>query len=78
MVTFAGLDFNTPDSLVQGYLIKFGGKLLSNEVIYSKYGDGPIKGMFNGERRYQVEFQDGSTPMGTFHYLDGARFKGKS
>ena len=75
VVTVIGLDFNTPDTLVQGYIEKFGGKMVSHEVIYGKYGDGPMRGMFNGERRYNVEFKDGARPMGTFHFLDGAKVR---
>ena len=75
MVTVAGLDFNTPDSLVQDYITKFGGKVLSQDVIYSKYGEGPLKGIFNGERKYQVEFAEGAKHMGTYHFLDGAKVR---
>ena len=73
VVTVSGLDFNTPDTLVQGYIGKFGGKLVSQEVIYGKHGDGPLKGVFNGDRKYNVEFQDSARPMGTYHFLDGAK-----
>ena len=75
IVTVSGLDFNTPDSLVQGYLEKFGGNLVSQEVIYARHGDGPLKGAFNGERKYNIEFPDTARPMGTFHFLDGAKVK---
>ena len=34
-VTVAGLGFNTPDSLVQEYITKFGGKLVFKNVYYS-------------------------------------------
>ena len=63
-VTVAGLDFNTPDSLVKGYIEKFGGKIVNQEVIYGKHGDGPLKGVFNGERKYNVEFIESAKSMG--------------
>ena len=56
-VTVAGLVFNTPDSLITGYIEKFGGKLVSQEIIYAKHGDG-----------YNVEFSDSAVPMGTYHF----------
>ena len=74
-VTVSGLDFNTPDSLVTGYIEKFGGKIVNSEVIYAKHGEGPLKGVYNGDRKYNVEFSESATPMGTFHYLDGARVR---
>ena len=74
-VTVAGLNFNTPDSLITGYIEKFGGKLVSQEVIYAKHGDGPLKGFFNGDRKYNVEFSDSAVPMGTYHFLDGAKVR---
>ena len=74
-VTFAGLDFNTPDTLVQEYISKFGGKLVSKGVIYAKHGEGPFKGKFNGDRKYQVDFTSATTSMGTYHYLDGERIR---
>ena len=75
VVTVSGLDFNTPDTLVQGYIEKFGGKLVTREVIYGKHGDGPLQGVFNGDRKYNVEFPDSARPMGTYHFLDGARVR---
>ena len=74
-MTVSGLDFNTPDTLVKCYIGKFGGKLVSQEVIYGKHGDGPLKSFFNGERKYNVEFKDSAKPMGTYHFLDGAKVR---
>ena len=74
-VTVTGLDFNTPDSLVQEYITKFGGKLITNDVIYGKYGEGPFKGKINGVRKYQVDFSEAKLQMGTFHILDGQKVK---
>ena len=75
VVTVSGLDFNTPDSLVKGYIEKFGGKLVNQEVIYGKHGDGPLQGGFNGDRKYNVEFSDSAKSMGTYHFLDGAKVR---
>ena len=74
-VTVTGLDFNTPDSLVQEYITKFGGKLVTKEVIYGKYGVGPFQGKLNGTRKYQVDFSEAKLRMGTFHILDGQKVK---
>ena len=41
VVTIHGLDFNTPDTFVFQYLSKFG-RVVSQNVIYSKYTDGPF------------------------------------
>ena len=75
VVTVSGLDFNTPDSLIREYIEKFGGKFVSSETIYGKHGDGPLKGVFNGDRKYNVEFIDPSKPMGTYHFIDGAKVR---
>ena len=74
-VTVAGLDFNTPDSLVYEYIQKFGGVITSKSVIYSRYAEGPFKGKFNGERKYEVDFTHAKMKMGTYHYLDGCRVR---
>ena len=74
-VTVTGLDFNTPDSLVQEYITKFGGKLVTKEVIYEKYGVGLFQGKVNGTRKYQVDFSEAKLQMGTFHILDGQKVK---
>ena len=73
-VTISGLDFNTPDTFVFNYLSKFG-KLMNQSVIYSKFTEGPFRGKFNGERKYNVDFSDSSRPMGTFHIIDGAKVR---
>ena len=72
-VTFSGLNWNTPDSLVIEYIKKFGGQLVTDQVIYGKHGEGPMRGKKNGERKYQVMFE--GHQMGTFHFLDGERVK---
>ena len=75
MVTIQGLNFNTPDGLVMEYIRKFGGELVSQDVVYRKYKEGLLAGKYTGDRQYRVEFGDSSKKMGTFHYLDGARIK---
>ena len=72
-LTVSGLDFNTPDSLIFEYIQKFGATIVSNNVVYSKYNEGPFKGKYNGERKYSVNFTNGN--MGTYHFLDGAKIK---
>ena len=74
-VTVSGLHFNTPDTLVQEYITKFGGVLVSKNVIYGRHGEGPFKGKVNGDRKYQVDFSTATHAMGTFHFLDGERIK---
>ena len=74
-VTVTGLGFNTPDSLVQEYICKFGGKLVTKDVIYVKYGAGPFQGKLNGARKYMVDFTEAKLQMGTFHILDGKKVK---
>ena len=65
------LDFNTPDSLVIDYLNKHG-RVMNDKVIYEKDRDGPFKGLFNGNRKYLVDFTKG-TNAGSYHILDGAK-----
>ena len=74
-VTITGLGFNTPDSLIQEYITKFGGKMVTEDVIYEKHGAGPFQGRWNGTRKYQVDFSETKLQMGTFHILDGKKAK---
>ena len=74
-VTVTGLGFNTPDSLVQEYIVKFGGKLVTMDVIYEKYCAGPFQGKLNGGRKNNVVFTESEVKMGTFHILDGRKLK---
>ena len=71
-VTISGLDFNTPDTFVIDYLNKFG-VVKNKSVIYTRFESGPFKGKFTGERKYQVDFSDSSTHMGTYHLIGGCR-----
>ena len=75
IVTFAGVDFNTPDTLIQEYITKFGGKMVSQTVTYGRYKHGPFIGKVNNERKYQVDFSDSKMRMGTYHFLDGAKIR---
>jgi hypothetical protein len=75
IVTFAGVDYNTPDTLIQEYIKKFGGKLMSQNVSYGRYSEGPFIGKINNERKYQVDFSDSKKKMGTYHFLDGSRIR---
>ena len=74
-VTIDGLDFNTPDGFVIDYLNKFG-VVLTNAVVYTKYDSGPLKGKFNGERKFQVDFSKSARQMGTYHLIDGSKVRG--
>ena len=74
-LTVSGLDFNTPDNLICDYIRKFGGNILNANVIYSKFTEGPFKGKFNGDRKYQVDFTNCTRTMGTYHFLDGVRVR---
>ena len=71
-VTVVGLNFNTPDTFIMEYIKNFG-RIVSNSVIYGKYTEGPFKGKFNRERKYQMDFSEPKPFMGTFHIIDGER-----
>ena len=72
-VKVSGLNLNTPDSLVVEYLNKHG-RVVNSKVIYETDKEGPFKGLYNGDRRYLVDFTDGRN-LGSFHLLDGARIR---
>ena len=72
-VKVSGLNLNTPDTLVMEYLNKHG-VVKSQKVIYETDKDGPFKGLYNGDRRYLVDFSSGLN-MGSYHLLDGARIR---
>ena len=73
-VSVTGIDFNTPDTFIIEYLNKFG-SVVDNNVIYLKYKEGPFKGKYTGERRYQADFSKSRKSMGTYHFIDGARVR---
>ena len=59
VVTIKGLHPNTKDSTVLSYLTKFG-TIPQAKVVYGFFGDGPLKGMRNGDRQYKVEIKPGN------------------
>ena len=65
MVTVSGLHWNTPNSLVQEYIQKFGGKLMTTVVVYSRYKQSALIGKLNGDRQYQVDLSEATMMMGT-------------
>lgn len=73
VITVKGLDFNTPDSLLFDYIQKFGGEIINRNVVYGKFMDGPLKGKYKGDRKYQVDCSGGILTMGTYHFLDGSK-----
>ena len=75
IVTVKGLDFNTPDSLLFEYIQNFGGEIVNKNVVYGKFMDGPLKGKYNGDRKYLVDFSGSVLTMGTYHFLDGAKVR---
>ena len=44
-------------------------------VIYEKYSEGTFQGKLNGVRKYNVDFTKSEVKMGTFHILDGRKWK---
>ena len=49
--------------------------MVNKDVVYCRYIEGPFKGKYNGERRYQVDFSKSTRKMGTYHFLDGVRVR---
>ena len=79
VVTFKGIHPNTRDDGVVDYLSKYG-KVVANKVIYGVFGEGPLRGIRNGDRSYKVEIKP-MINIGTYHVLDGqkvtARYPGQ-
>ena len=71
MVTIKGLHPNTRDDGVINYLSKYG-KLVTSKVVYGTFGDGPLKGLKNGDRAYKMEV-NADTNIGSYHAIDGQR-----
>ena len=44
--------------------------MVTNKVIYGVFGDGPLKGIKNGDRLYNVEVNS-TINLGTYHAIDG-------
>lgn len=79
VVTMKGIHPNTRDDGVMDYLSKYG-TVVTSKVIYGTFGDGPLKGIRNGDRSYKVEIKP-SNNLGTYHVIDGqkvtARYPGQ-
>ena len=79
VVTMKGIHPNTRDDGVIDYLSKFG-KVVTTKVIHGMFGDGPLKGLRNGDRSYKVEIK-ATINLGTYHVIDGqkvtARYPGQ-
>ena len=79
VVTIKGLHPNTRDDGVVDYLSKYG-KLVNSKVIYGMFGEGPLKGIRNGDRSYKIEIKPNNN-IGTYHVIDGqkvtARYSGQ-
>ena len=71
VVSIKGLHPNTRDDGVIAYLSKYG-KVVTTKVVYGTFGEGPLKGLRNGDRAYKVEV-NGETNIGTYHAIDGQR-----
>ena len=71
IVTVKGLHPNTRDEGVIDYLNKFG-RVVTTKVVHSTFGDGPLKGIKNGDRLFKVELQPSSN-IGSYHVLDGQK-----
>ena len=71
VVTIKGIHPNTRDEVVLDYLSKFG-KICSTKVVYGVFGDGPLKGLKNGDRSYKLELKP-STNLGSYHAIDGQK-----
>ena len=71
VVNIKGLHPNTRDDGVINYLGKYG-KLVTNKVVYGTFGEGPLKGIKNGDRAFKIEINPG-TNIGTYHAIDGQR-----
>ena len=71
VVTLKGVHPNTRDDGVLDYLSKYG-KIISSKVVYGVFGEGPLKGIRNGDRMYKIEVKPNSY-LGTYHVIDGQR-----
>ena len=70
-----GLDFLVEDNIMFDYVKKFGGKIVSEMVIYGKDKQGPFRGMLNGERKYLIDMSEAVCGMGTYHYIGNNKVK---
>ena len=75
VVTLKGIHPNTRDDGVLDYLAKYG-KIITTKVVYAAFGEGPLKGIRNGDRLYKMEIKS-KTNLGTYHVIDGQRITGR-
>ena len=75
VVTMRGIHPNTRDDGVTDYLSKYG-RLVTSKVIYGVFGEGPLKGLRNGDRSYKLEIKP-SLNLGTYHVIDGQKVTAK-
>ena len=75
VVTMKGIHPNTRDDCVIDYLKKYG-RVITTKVICGMFGEGPLKGLRNGDRLYKVEIKP-TTNLGTYHVLDGQKVTAK-
>ena len=71
VLTIKGLHPNTMDEGMLEYLGKFG-RVVTTKVVYGTFGEGPLRGIKNGDRSYKIELQP-SVNIGTYHVLDGQK-----
>ena len=71
VVSIKGLHPNTRDDGVINYLGKYC-KIVTDKVVYCTHGEGPLRGLQNGDRAYKVEV-NADTNIGTYHAIDGQR-----
>lgn len=71
VITVKGLHPNTRDQGVTEYLAKFG-RVVTTKVVHAIYGEGPLKGLKNGDRSFKIELKPGCN-IGSYHILDGQK-----
>ena len=70
-MSIRGIHPNTRDDGVMDYLSKFA-KVISRKVVHGVFGEGPLKGLRNGDRSYKIEVSP-KVNIGTYHVIDGQR-----
>ena len=71
IVKIKGIHPNTRDDGVIDYLSKFA-KIITKKVVHGVFGEGPLKGLRNGDRSYKIEVSP-KMNIGTYHVIDGQR-----
>ena len=62
IITIKGLHPNTKDEGVIDYLNKYG-RVVTSKVVYGTFGEGPLKGVRNGDRSYKMEVKAKLRPI---------------